>query len=107
MALENIVGELPWNAAGFCVPGSVWCMALAFLSRSDRHCSSRIASADGLCCRSTSESELGQVCWVLALMIPLLELLFRYGRCGKEGTIILSALVAHTAGIGCWSVGIA
>ena len=39
--------------------------------------------------------ELGQLL-VLALMIPLLEFLFRYVVKERMGTIILSALVAHT-----------
>ena len=34
---------------------------------------------------------------MLALMIPALELLFRYGIAERMGTIFLSALVAHTA----------
>jgi hypothetical protein len=40
--------------------------------------------------------ELGQLL-VLVLMIPLLEALFRYAVAERIGTIILSALVAHTA----------
>ncbi len=40
--------------------------------------------------------EIGQLL-VLIIMIPLLELLFRYVVAEKLGTIILSALVAHTA----------
>jgi HupE / UreJ protein len=40
--------------------------------------------------------ELGQML-VLAVSIPLLELLFRYVVAERMGTIILSALVAHTA----------
>jgi hypothetical protein len=40
--------------------------------------------------------ELGQLL-VLALLIPALELLFRYAVAERTGTIILSALVAHTA----------
>jgi hypothetical protein len=40
--------------------------------------------------------ELGQLL-VLALMIPALELLFRYVVAERMGTIILSAIVAHTA----------
>ncbi|HYL82687.1 MAG TPA: HupE/UreJ family protein [Candidatus Angelobacter sp.] len=40
--------------------------------------------------------ELGQL-FVLALMIPGLELLFRYVVAERMGTIILSAIVAHTA----------
>ena len=39
--------------------------------------------------------ELGQLL-VLALMIPLLEVLFRFVMAERMGTIILSALVAHT-----------
>jgi len=39
--------------------------------------------------------ELGQLL-VLTLMIPLLGLLFRYVVAERMGTIILSALVAHT-----------
>jgi hypothetical protein len=34
---------------------------------------------------------------VLALMIPALDLLFRYAVAERMGTIILSAIVAHTA----------
>ena len=40
--------------------------------------------------------ELGQLL-VLALLIPALELLFRYAVAERMGTIILSALVTHTA----------
>jgi hypothetical protein len=40
--------------------------------------------------------ELGQLL-VLALMVPALELLFRYAVTERLGTILLSALVAHTA----------
>jgi len=40
--------------------------------------------------------ELGQVA-MLALMVPALELFFRYGVAERIGTIILSALAAHTA----------
>jgi len=40
--------------------------------------------------------ELGQLL-VLALMIPALELLFRFVVAERMGTIIVSALVAHTA----------
>jgi hypothetical protein len=40
--------------------------------------------------------ELGQV-FVLALAIPVLGLLFRYIVAERMGTILLSALVAHTA----------
>src|SRR5262252_5692429 len=39
--------------------------------------------------------ELGQLV-VLALLVPALHLLFRYGVAERMGTIILSALVAHT-----------
>jgi len=40
--------------------------------------------------------ELGQLL-VLALLVPVLELLFRYAVEESVGTIILSAIVAHTA----------
>jgi hypothetical protein len=40
--------------------------------------------------------ELGQLL-VLAVMVPALDLLFRYAVAERMGTIILSALVAHTA----------
>jgi hypothetical protein len=40
--------------------------------------------------------ELGQLL-VLAMLIPALEFLFRYAVAERMGTIILSALVAHTA----------
>jgi hypothetical protein len=40
--------------------------------------------------------ELGQLL-VLALMVPVLEFLFRHVVAERMGTIILSALVAHTA----------
>jgi len=40
--------------------------------------------------------ELGQLL-VLALMIPALDLLFKYVVAERMGTIILSAIVAHTA----------
>ncbi len=40
--------------------------------------------------------ELGQIA-VLALFVPLLRLLFRYVVAERMGTIVLSALVAHTA----------
>jgi hypothetical protein len=39
--------------------------------------------------------ELGQLL-VLAIVVPMLELLFRYGIAERMGTIILSAFVAHT-----------
>src|SRR2546430_1459823 len=40
--------------------------------------------------------ELGQLL-VLLLLVPALELLFRYGVAERIGTIILSAIIAHTA----------
>ena len=40
--------------------------------------------------------ELGQLL-VLALLVPLLEVFFRFAVAERTGTIILSALVAHTA----------
>jgi hypothetical protein len=40
--------------------------------------------------------ELGQLL-VLVMLIPMLDLLFRFVAAERMGTIILSALVAHTA----------
>ena len=40
--------------------------------------------------------ELGQIL-VLVILVPALQLLFRYGVAERMGTIILSAFVAHTA----------
>jgi hypothetical protein len=40
--------------------------------------------------------ELGQLL-VLALLVPLLEVFFRFAVAERTGTVILSALVAHTA----------
>lgn len=40
--------------------------------------------------------ELGQM-FVLLLLVPTLNLLFRYGIAERTGTIVLSALVAHTS----------
>jgi hypothetical protein len=40
--------------------------------------------------------ELGQLL-ALAVLVPALDLLFRHGLAEKAGTLILSALVAHTA----------
>ncbi len=59
-------------------------------------CSSPARTCWRRCCRSTSASSWGSLL-VLVLMIPLLEVLFRYVVAERMGTIILSALVAHTA----------
>ena len=40
--------------------------------------------------------EIGQL-FVLALLVPLLQLLFRFVVAERPGTIVLSAIVAHTA----------
>jgi hypothetical protein len=40
--------------------------------------------------------ELGQIL-VLVILVPALQLMFRYGVAERMGTIILSAIVAHTA----------
>jgi HupE/UreJ protein len=95
MALENIVG------AG--KPGRRWMMAFGFglvhgfgfsfalretLQFAGSHLLTSLLSFNiGV--------ELGQVL-VLALLVPVLEALFRYAVAERMGTIILSALVAHT-----------
>jgi hypothetical protein len=95
MALENIVGGATVNrrwivAFGFgLVHGFGFSFALRqTLQFAGSHLLTSLLSFNiGV--------ELGQLL-VLALMIPLLGLLFRFVVTEKTGTIILSALVAHT-----------
>ena len=56
----------------------------------------RRAHADVAAVASTSAWSWGSF-WCCVLLIPMLELLFRYVVAERMGTIILSALVAHTA----------
>ena len=94
MALENIVGakvERRWMIAlGF---GLVHGFGFSFALRQNlqfagSHLLTSLLSFNvGV--------ELGQLL-VLALLVPLLELLFRFVVAERVGTIILSALVAHT-----------
>ena len=95
MAFENIVGarvERRWIIA-FAF-GLVHGFGFSFILRESLQfagshlASSLIAFNVGV--------ELGQI-FVLALAIPVLSLLFRYVVAERVGTIILSALVAHTA----------
>jgi hypothetical protein len=96
MALENIVGgatvERRWIMAfGFgLVHGFGFSFALRqTLQFAGSHLLTSLLSFNvGV--------EIGQLL-VLALMIPVLDLLFRYVVKERMGTIILSALVAHTA----------
>jgi len=95
MALENIVGprlERRWAIAfGF---GLVHGFGFSFALRESLQfagshlVTSLLAFNVGV--------EIGQIC-VLLLAIPALMLLFRYVVAERMGTIILSALVAHTA----------
>jgi hypothetical protein len=95
MALENIVGSnahLRWMIAfGF---GLVHGFGFSFALRqtmqfAGSHLLTSLLSFNiGV--------ELGQLL-VLALLVPVLELLFRYAVEERVGTIILSAIVAHTA----------
>ena len=95
MALENIVGgttvERRWIMAfGFgLVHGFGFSFALRqTLQFAGSHLLTSLLSFNiGV--------ELGQLL-VLAMMIPLLDLLFRFVVAERMGTIILSALVAHT-----------
>ncbi len=95
MALENIVGprlERRWIVAfGF---GLVHGFGFSFVLRD----SLQFAGAHLLTSLLSFNAgvELGQVL-VLVLAIPALNLLFRYVVAERMGTIILSALVAHTA----------
>jgi len=96
MALENIVGGVTvhrrWIVA-FCF-GLVHGFGFSFILRqtlqfAGSHLLTSLLSFNvGV--------ELGQLL-VLALLIPALELLFRYAVPERIGTIILSAIVAHTA----------
>jgi hypothetical protein len=95
MALENIVGPVIERRAliafGF---GLVHGFGFSFALRDSLQfagahlATSLVAFNVGV--------ELGQL-FVLALAVPALVLLFRYGVKERMGTIILSAFVAHTA----------
>ena len=96
MALENIVGatnvQRRWMIAfGF---GLVHGFGFSFVLRETLQfagshlLTSLLAFNVGV--------EIGQL-FVLALLVPALQLLFRYVVAERIGTIILSALVAHTA----------
>jgi hypothetical protein len=96
MALENIVGgasvQRRWMIAfGF---GLVHGFGFSFALRQTLQFAGTHMLASLL--SFNIGVELGQIL-VLALMIPALELLFRYAVAERMGTIILSALVAHTA----------
>lgn len=96
MALENIVGVTPQNrrwmfALGF---GLVHGFGFSFALRQtlqfagEHLLTSLLAFNLGV--------ELGQLL-VLLILVPALALLFRYVVAARMGTIILSAIVAHTA----------
>ncbi|MGD0964315.1 MAG: HupE/UreJ family protein [Candidatus Acidiferrales bacterium] len=96
MALENIVGGITvhrrWVVA-FCF-GLVHGFGFSFILRetlqfAGSHLLTSLLSFN-------MGVELGQLL-VLALLIPALELLFRFVVPERMGTIILSAIVAHTA----------
>jgi len=96
MALENIVGgatvKRRWMIAfGFgLVHGFGFSFALRqTLQLAGSHMLTSLLSFN-------AGVELGQLL-VLAMLIPALELLFRFAVPERTGTIILSALVAHTA----------
>ncbi len=96
MALENIVGvtsvQRRWMVAfGF---GLVHGFGFSFALRQTLQFAGSHLLASLL--SFNIGVELGQL-FVLALMIPLLDVLFRFVVAERMGTIILSALVAHTA----------
>jgi hypothetical protein len=95
MALENIVGakvERRWIIA-FAF-GLVHGFGFSFVLRQSlQFAGSHLATS---LVAFNVGVELGQV-FVLALAIPALTLVFRYAVPERMGTIILSALVAHTA----------
>ena len=96
MALENIVGgatvERRWMVAfGF---GLVHGFGFSFaLKQTMQFAGSHLLTS---LLSFNLGVELGQLL-VLALMIPLLDLLFRFVVAERVGTIIASAIVAHTA----------
>ena len=96
MALENIVGgasvERRW-AITFCF-GLVHGFGFSFALRETMQFAGSHLLASLL--SFNVGVELGQLL-VLALMIPALDLLFRFVVAERMGTIILSAIVAHTA----------
>ncbi len=97
MALENIVGGITRAAPlDDRLSASAWCTASASRSRCGRRCSSPGSHLLASLLSFNIGVELGQLL-VLALLIPTLELLFRFVVAERMGTIILSAMVAHTA----------
>src|SRR5437763_10878690 len=95
MAIENIVGpklERRWLIAfGF---GLVHGFGFSFVLRESlQFAGSHLATS---LVSFNIGVELGQL-FVLALAIPALTVLFRYVVAERVGTIVLSALVAHTA----------
>jgi hypothetical protein len=96
MALENIVGgatvQRRWMIT-FCF-GLVHGFGFSFALRQTMQFAGSHLLASLL--SFNIGVELGQLL-VLALMIPALDLLFRYVVAERMGTIILSAIVAHTA----------
>jgi hypothetical protein len=96
MALENIVGGISvhrrWMIA-FCF-GLVHGFGFSFILRQTLQFAGSHMLASLL--SFNVGVELGQLL-VLALLIPTLELLFRFAVPERMGTIILSAIVAHTA----------
>ena len=96
MALENIVGitkvQRRWMIAfGF---GLVHGFGFSFALRQTLQFAGSHLLASLL--SFNVGVELGQIL-MLAIFIPALEILFRFGVAERIGTIVLSALVAHTA----------
>lgn len=95
MALENIVGaklQRRWIVAF--VFGLVHGFGFSFaLSESLQFAGTHLATS---LLSFNVGVELGQIL-VLAIAVPALNLLFRYGVAERMGVILLSALVAHTA----------
>ena len=96
MALENIVGgstiQRRWMMSFRLRPGP----RIRLLVRAcARPCSSPARTCSRRCSRSISEWNWDSF-WCSCCLVPLLELLFRFVVAERMGTIILSALVAHT-----------
>jgi hypothetical protein len=103
MTFENIVGVTRSNAAGDAALSRRWAVAFGFglihgfgfsfaLRESLQFAGSHLLTS---LLAFNVGVELGQLL-VLVILVPALALLFRYVVAEKIGTIILSALVAHT-----------
>ena len=97
MALENIVGVMSvqrrWIAGVRLRPGA----RVRVLVRAARDAAVRRLAPGDVAARRSTPASSSASCWSSRCSCPALQLLFRYVVAERIGTIILSALVAHTA----------